>query len=96
VTWNPQQLRRGAHHNWAGKSGYCPYFVFYTEWRAPAIVLKFSGLVPGWHCPRQAENATRGISQVLTAAVVLAMVCPLEIAVLRILIFGVFAALNAT
>jgi hypothetical protein len=34
---------------------------------------------------------------VLTAAVVLAMVCPLEIAVLRILIGGgVAAALNAT
>jgi hypothetical protein len=44
-------------------------------------------LGPGWHfCPRQAENVTGRISQVLTAAVILAMVCPVEIAVLRILI----------
>jgi hypothetical protein len=28
--WKPQ-LRRGAHHNWAGESGYSPEFVFYTE-----------------------------------------------------------------
>ena len=44
----------------------------------------------------QAENVTRRISKVLTTAVILAMVCPLEIAVLRILIGGGVAALNAT
>jgi hypothetical protein len=36
------------------------------------------------------------ISQVLTTAVILAVVCLLEIAVLRILIGGGVAALNAT
>jgi hypothetical protein len=30
VTWKPQ-LRRGARHNWAGKSRYSPCFVFYIE-----------------------------------------------------------------
>jgi hypothetical protein len=48
-------------------------------------------------CPRRAENETGRISQVLTAAVVLVMACPHEIAVLPILIGeGVAAALNAT
>jgi hypothetical protein len=45
---------------------------------------------------RQAENKTGGGSQVLTAAVVLVMVCPHKIAVLSILIGGSAAALNAT
>jgi hypothetical protein len=43
-----------------------------------------------------AENVTGGIIQVLTAAVVLVIVCPLEIAVLRILIGEGVAALGAT
>jgi hypothetical protein len=43
-----------------------------------------------------AENETGRISQVLTAAVVLAVVCPLEITALQILIGGGVAALNAT
>jgi hypothetical protein len=30
VTWKPQ-LRRGAHHNWAGTPLYSPCFVFYIE-----------------------------------------------------------------
>jgi hypothetical protein len=47
-------------------------------------------------CPRQAKLVFGGISQVLTAAVVLVMVCPHEIAALRILIGEGVAALNAT
>jgi hypothetical protein len=58
------------------------------------IALKFSDL--DGICPRQAENVTDRISQVLTTAVVLVMVCLLEIYVLQVLIGGGVAALNAT
>jgi hypothetical protein len=60
------------------------------------MVLKLSDL--GGICPRQAENvATRGIAQVLTStAVVLIMVCLLEMAARWILVGGGVAALNAT
>jgi hypothetical protein len=47
-------------------------------------------------CPRQAENVTGRILQVLTAAVVLVMVCPHEIYVLQVLIGEGVAALSAT
>jgi hypothetical protein len=66
-----------------GTSVYFPCKLFYVEC-APAIVLKFSDLDD--ICPRQAEIVTGGISQVLTAAVVLVMVCPHEMAALQILI----------
>jgi hypothetical protein len=53
-------------------------------------------LGPGGVCPRQAENVTRRISQVLPTAVVLITVCLLEIAVRRISVGGGVAALGAT
>jgi hypothetical protein len=52
---------------------------------------------PGWHLSSaQAKHAFGRISQVLTAAIVLAIVCLLEIAVLQVLIGEGVAALNAT
>jgi hypothetical protein len=51
---------------------------------AHAVILKLSDL--DGICPRQAENATRRILQVLTTAVVLVMVYPHDMAALRIYI----------
>jgi hypothetical protein len=69
-------------------------FSILSEHRAAAIRLKFSDQLG--ICPRQAENVFGRISQALTAAVVLVMVCPHERAALRILIGGGVPALNAT
>jgi hypothetical protein len=74
--------------------GYIPPVAFSILSEQPAIILKVSDL--GGICPRQAENVTRRISQVLTTAVVLVMVCPHEIYVLQVLIGEGVAALNAT
>jgi hypothetical protein len=62
---------------------YSPDFVFYIE-RAPAIILELTDL--DGICSRQAKHEFGRISQVLTTAVVLVMVCPHEIHVLQVLI----------
>jgi hypothetical protein len=87
VTWNPQ-LRRGAHHNWVGKSGYSPMFRFLCRVSTGDYPEIFG---PGWHLFSPGRECIRE-----DVVLILAMACPLEIAVLRMLISGGAAALNAT